>query len=382
MGLLVGKVVAERKGAVTLSTTALAVITTAMAAAGCFYMEPINGRPVAKLEKTLPGPHYKGDPVTFTATKSDDPDGDTDSLKADWRAVECLDDEGIECPPIDGMTADGGIFQSFTFDIPGKKPVRVFLTVTDRSGASDIVSTLVNVTNRDPTIELNPEGYKYDGAYPMGTWVDIYAMVGDPDDDETQVAWEVFEPGGSIEADLGWEPITGEEARRLTPDVDGVWQVRGTITDGEGGEAFHMIPIHFEDDVPPCIAATSPDATVDGTYIVDSDEGPRRLALLAVSDDLDFYPPPANPGDFLGTAELSWKISTPDTSGVFVTVPGHEVSDYFVDPEAFAPGDEIQVRVEIADRISRTIPCADDQSSCSINGDTCLQRVTWKVEIR
>jgi hypothetical protein len=40
------------------------------------------------------------------------------------------------------------------------------------------------------------------------------------------------------------------------------------------------------------------------------------------------------------------------------------------------------MRVEIFDRKSTPIPCADGLATCAISQPACIQRQTWRVEVR
>jgi hypothetical protein len=115
------------------------------------------------------------------------------------------------------------------------------------------------------------------------------------------------------------------------------------------------------------------------TLILDQAAGPRALAVLTVADDLDPYPAPAGAGDpLLGEARFRWQLGP---AGALADVEGHDLAELVVDPAASWPGDVLEARVEIADRVPRAL-CADDEPSCSLEGNACLQRVTWTLEVR
>lgn len=365
------------------SISALAVLAAAASAAACtFYTDGINGRPVAVITVQTPGPHYLTQEIRFTASTSDDPGGTRKGLVAQWRAYYCDDPQGSSCP--DELDQDDGtIFETFTIAPLEKRPIKVTLTVRDERGAIDVDTQMVDITNRDPTLSLQLQGYELSGAYPMGTWIDVLAQSTDPDGDTPSFTWELFPPDGATSGNYGWGPVSDYQvpAYRLEPDVPGLWNVRVTVDDGDGGMLQQTVPILVVDDAPPCISSIEP-AVPGGTYILGADEPPRRFGVQTVNDDLDSYPPPADPGDFLGAATFRWLVASPDTGGAFVEVSGLEAADYLVDPAGFAPGDRLSIRVEVADRIDRTLPCDDTKDTCSIGNDGCLQRVTWGVEIR
>jgi hypothetical protein len=135
-------------------------------------------------------------------------------------------------------------------------------------------------------------------------------------------------------------------------------------------------------DRPPCILATDPAAIPDARYILERAAGPRRLAVASVDDDLDPYPPIVDGALDLGEPEFRWQLATPASNDELIDVAGHAAPELQLDPAAFSPGDQVRVRVEIADRVDRTLPCADTAPTCAIAEPTCRQRVTWSVEIR
>ena len=58
-----------------------------------------------------------------------------------------------------------------------------------------------------------------------------------------------------------------------------------------------------------------------------------------------------------------------------------------LDPATLAPGERVELRVEVADRTGRwpaqSPGCTVDQPSCAIEAPTtCVQRRTWLVEAR
>jgi hypothetical protein len=58
-------------------------------------------------------------------------------------------------------------------------------------------------------------------------------------------------------------------------------------------------------------------------------------------------------------------------------------SGFAIDPASYQPGDIVELRVEIADRNNTPITCADGNATCSVVSDNaCIQRQTWRVEVR
>lgn len=341
-----------------------------VAGGGCVYLPAINGQPDAAIEKVTTGVPRSGQPVTFTAAASVDPDGDF--LTAHWRAVWCNDAAGDDCPDANEIQLGEG--ESFTFTPRSKQPVRLTLTVEDPRGATDVDELVLDIGNGSPV--LDPQIHGHDG-YPVGTWINVLDNGFDPDGDPVTYTFELFEPSGSTTA--GFAPCPDIDAcYRLTPDVAGLYDVRITADDGDGGVSEQTVGVLVGDDAPPCLL---PDRPAGGSYPVDRDGGPWSVGAI-VADDLDGTDAP--PSDYylpIGPS-FSWQVASPDTGGALLPVEGLDDAAYQLDPSVFAPGDRISIRLEVADRVDRTLPCAAGDPSCSIGGDECYQRLTWEVEIR
>ena len=64
-------------------------------------------------------------------------------------------------------------------------------------------------------------------------------------------------------------------------------------------------------------------------------------------------------------------------------VAGANGNSLAFDPAAYALGDVVELRVQIYDRSATPISCADSEQACSvISQPACLQRQTWRVEVR
>lgn len=365
-------------------------------AAGCFYMDGINREPRANVQVSTPGPHYRNSQVTFSASKSDDPD--EDSLYVSWRARTC-NAARTDCDEIFLERTDRLVTEPFVVDVPSERgedgtptgAIQVSATVTDIRGASHSAHVFVDVANRNPQPVLQVQGYAApSGGYPIGTTVRVVADAQDPDGDATTYTWLYQPASGSRPEDVGWERVS-DTIYDLRADVTGEWRVEVTATDELGATTTTHANVFFQPDGPPCIAATDPPALptpIDAGYIVERDGAPRRFAVLAVADDLDVYPPPPDetpdgrPSP-QGTARFQWSIATPYTDGARVPIRGHALSGYVIDPGAYAPGDTVSLRVEIQDRRELDVNCDQDQPTCALSGDqTCLQRVTWRIDIR
>lgn len=360
---------------------------------GCFYTESINREPRANVQVDTPGPHYRGSRVTLSAWKSDDPDGD--GLLVTWRAYACnagrtsCDDRPFE------ERARMYLGDLFSVMVPPQRAdgqavgaMRIDVTVTDQHGAEHGDRVFVDVANRAPEPVLQVQGFAAPrGGYPRGTTVRLVAEARDPDADAATYTWRYFPASGSQEADVVWEEVDSH-IYDLAGDVAGEWMVEVEVRDALGEAATARATVFFQDDGPPCIAATDPPAQADAGYIVERGAAPRRFAVLAVADDLDVYPPP--PGQLADgrpspqrTARFRWSIATPYTGNQLQPIRGHALAGYTVDPGAYAPGDTLLLRVEIQDRNEFDVSCGQEQPTCSIAGDdACLQRMTWRIDIR
>lgn len=366
-------------------------------ASGCFFTDDINRVPRADVQVLTPGPHYRDSSVTFSASKSGDDDGD--AVQVSWSARTCNAQHNICDPALEERNGlDRG--EPFTITIPSWRPggeataaVVVVAEVIDSRGARQQDRVFIDVLNRAPALTLQSQGLQapVSGGYPIGTTVRVVASGSDPDGDPLDYEWQYYSPPGSVPGDVGWERID-EVGYALTADVTGLWTVEVTATDVLGEATTERVQIAVAEDAPPCIDATEPSAddllaVPEARYILDRDAPPRRFAVLGVEDDLDLYPPPSgdpadNDGSPLGSASFRWLVATPDTGGALTEVAGHLASSYLLDASAYAPGDQVDLRVEIDDRVGRELPCSEDRPTCSLEGNTCLQRVTWRMEMR
>ncbi len=351
-----------------------------VAGGGCLYLPGINAQPEAMIQRESNGEYYASDEVTFNASPSSDPDGNGD-LRALWRAVECNDAAATDCPAVNQFAvAEGTIEDRFTFRLPETHgAILVQLTVEDDRGASDTDQQIIDIDNRSPELGFQLQGYRpFNGdAFVLGTVVDVLVLALELDGDPVELTWELFPPSESTAAGFVVNPAL-EDAYRLTPDVAGLYTIRVRADDGAGGVSEDEVSLIVAEDVPPCLV---PGRVAGGPYPVDRSDGPWSVGAI-VTDDLDatgqleseYFPP--------GGPLFSWQVASPDTGGALLPVEGLDASAYQLDPSIFAPGDRISIRLEVADRVDRTLPCGAGDPICSIGGDDCYQRLTWEVEIR
>jgi hypothetical protein len=354
-------------------------VALAASTAGCFYSEPINERPSAEIQRVDAGVPTRGGRLSFRALVSDP---DEDPMDITWRFQACA---GVSpC-----SSEETGTEQIFNIDIPASidelpvTRITVDLDVKDRpygATARPAQHLELDVVNNEPTVSIQRTGRELDGKFPPNVPITVNARGMDVDPDTLTLAWELFPPRNSTSVvmlqDLP-DPPSGGEARFFIPDVDGEWMVRVTVDDGidtfTGERPILVVP-----DPAPCLGALDPAPPPPSSSLVL--DQPRRISVLSVEDDLDIFPAPPPNDPYLGPAELRWYVRAPGQTSFTLVDTG--VGGVELDPAQYDPGDHLDVRVEIDDRMNRTIPCAEDVATCSVTQDTCLQRQTWSVEVR
>lgn len=350
-------------------------------ASGCVFSEPINRAPQARIVETSEGPYFDDTPISVSADKSKDPDGHEISLE--WTARLCRDGA---CSEVESEQREPDeIDEPFEF-VPGAKGrLEVILTVRDEPyGATTGDQLDFDILNRPPEVELQIQGHRLaDGAYLIGRELAAVADAVDPDagDEPVELSAELIPPFESDPTEVIWEEAPEEGRWHLVPDVSGQWEIEVEADDGDGGVDRASQGFYIGEDTPPCIRSTDPEAPGEGRYVLGVDEGERRFSVLSVEDELDPYPARPDVSD-AGEAAFSWSLATPDSGGAFTQVSGRDAPAFALDPSEHGPGDELALRVEVSDRVERDIPCGEDQLTCSIGGNDCIQRTTWEVEIR
>jgi hypothetical protein len=360
---------------------------------GCFYADPINQRPSITIEGEPTEAVHRGDHLSLSAL-SEDPDGHYVSYQ--WRGYACteaLGEDGCDQFPF----ADG-LLETFDLDVPIRladdaTPVsllRIVLEAKDELGATARPEEvlLLPVVNRAPTLELGRSS-RY--AFVTATPIEIYAKIGDADDGPAAVmplVWEAFGPpladtaGALAELAIGQDPDDPAHlqfAKTFTPNVPGEWTIRVTAHDPLDGEAVVALMITVAADGPPCLAQVLPIVPTGGAALPITD--PTLFRVPVVIDDLDLYPPQPD-DEILGTTRFTWSVKVPGQS-THVAISGAVGNSFAVDPASYTPGDIIEVRAEIFDRTNDQLLCPDTDPSCSvISLPTCIQRQTWRVEVR
>jgi len=364
---------------------------------GCFYTDQINQRPSIGIRQGEGTEVYRGSEVSLEA-ESDDPEGHI--VFYQWRAYACTDAEPLstgERPGCDQVPFHTGVLQETTFVVPTKRedevtPVEgvfVILEAQDDYGAiaRPNQQLIIPVSNHPPTLEMSMRTL-YD--FRVGTPIDLYAKVGDPDDGAANVVLtkKLFTPMSQpsmdfvdVDVEDPEAPSFLQEGWQFTPKGVGRWEFQLTATDPIGASVEKSLVIDVVDDHAPCLAQWAPIAAPSGSALPMSD--PTLFQIKIVQDDLD--PFPTIPGDGVrGTTAFTWSIKQPGSSSYATS--GARGNNASPDPANYAPGDIVELRVEIADRKmieNGTTPnCPADQPTCSVISDNaCIQRLTWRVEV-
>ena len=101
--------------------------------------------------------------------------------------------------------------------------------------------------------------------------------------------------------------------------------------------------------------------------------------MVGVTDDLDPYPTDQGATDpLLGRPSFRWLVGAPGASPV--ALAGSDVAAFHFDPAAYELGDDVLVRVEVADRRGQWPSCDASLDTC---GElACSQRQSWHVRVR
>jgi len=362
---------------------------------GCFYSDPINQRPSVTILGEPTEAVHRADHLTLAAA-AEDPDGHY--VRFQWRAYACAG--AIIAEGCDQYPFADGLLETFDFDVPIRlrddvTPVtllRVVLQAKDELGATarPEEELLLPVVNRAPTLVLDRSS-RY--SFIKDSPINVYAKVGDVDDGPAALmplVWEVFGPAtgntSNALADLtilqdAEDPAHLQYGKVFTANVEGEWTIRVTAMDPLDGIVTVDTMITVSPGTPPCLAQVQPIVPPVGALLPLTD--PTLFQVPVVVDDLDVYPPQV--GDaFLGTTDFKWYVMAPGQSS-HVEVAGATGNSYAIDPASYTPGDLLEVRVEIFDRDPDLLTnCVATDATCAVNTSTpsCIQRQTWRVEVR
>jgi hypothetical protein len=365
---------------------------------GCFYLDPIVPRPHAFI--TLPETVARGSMVNAVATF--DPMRDGTFV---WGVSVCA--VATQGPSQGHVVCDddfgAGDTPQFLFRVPTVTQqgqlvteLRVKLEARDDHGALASAEDQVTVADGVPTLALMPRAR----TFTIGAPIDVYADYSDPElpyeaiDIGTAIAWTVA-PTTPLD-DVALPPPAIENpshivaAKRLVPQQTGSYVVTGVASDAtcraDPNNCNRSQPVQatfvVAADQPPCLAQWQPAVPPAGQTVQVSD--PTVFQVPLVADDLDPFPAVPDLPEF-GTTTFAWSILPPGATQRQPLGTDHaSVNRIVFDPGAFTPGDIVELRVEIFDRHHPPpLTCPDGAATCALTSDvTCLQRQTWRVEVR
>lgn len=369
---------------------------------GCFYVNPINQRPSLEIENTNAAIIERGQQGVTLIARADDPDGQL--VKLAWKMFVCDDATAIEtCDPTPKAESSSA---TFVFDAPiarvngtAAQSLLVELTGIDDLGAEARPSQqlIIPLGNAKPSIVVSSNG-RYGKT--VGTPIDLFAVFGDSDDTAANVRldFKLFSPTLSKETDPDplcdaqtcpqpTDPTKKQIGKTFTPDVIGEWMVQVTATDplgetgDDGGVTVVVENIVVVVDQLPCLGVVSPAPPPMESALPVGE--PTLFQVFQIIDSLDPYP--TNVGDpILGQSTFHWTMQ--HNNGPRVALATETGNSVAFDPDSFAPGDLVELRVEINDRGS-TFPLTCDPSNPTCELDptlvpACLQRQTWKVVVQ
>ncbi len=359
-------------------------------ASGCFYSDTINERPSLDIHQPDPGPVFRASSLGLDAV-SNDPDGDPVTVQ--WRVYACT---AGSCDTEPFQTA---VTPTILVDVPAQRTEATADCLGDHSCSFDTLHVTLEgrdsygavarpiqtldlaVNDNAPTLELRKAPRH---AYVVNTPVNIYATIADVDDDATlePPAWTAFSTIDNnhtgMLVDLPVPPAPPMYTKVFTPDSTGLWTIRVATSDATQTTTTDL-PIQIDADHAPCLTQWSPTATaLPGTTLPLTEL--TRFQVGVVTDDLDPYPGVPN-DPVLGTTEFHWSIVPPGgTRQPLANVTGNGVP---LDPGNYHTGDVVELRVEIQYRNHTPVNCPESDLTCSvISNNACLQRLTWRAEVR
>ncbi len=242
----------------------------------------------------------------------------------------------------------------------------------DQYGATASSTTEFDVTNHAPTAQIAlTKPMASTAAYPLFSEFVLEPKVSDLDSTaKPRHRWSLTGPDGQQRAIA---PCTGSDLMLcFTGESMGEYRIALEATDAEGGEAMPaQMLLQVADDVPPCIVEQQP--TI---FDVIRDPNTALTLSFAVADDGD--PLPARPAR-TSMASITWRFRR--TGGAFFDrLVGAGERFLTLPAGAFVPGDDVELRVDIADRVNRlpAAGCTEESTACALMTN-CHQRTSWRI---
>jgi hypothetical protein len=351
------------------------------AAGGCLlYSDHINRAPES-LHINTPTGHTRNMPITFTATASDPDQG---VLSFDWSTSDLT--VSTDCPATptrDAMPPTTYTGSSFQVTPTELNHFCVWVIVSDTDGASTGPATLTaHADNSPPQVALLRQQPSGNALVEFPLYTDFRfsaANSRDIDGDQLSRTWDLVGfPDLSLAAMRSFNDHCApsdptDMAACFHADAPGGYQIAVTVADGVDA-ATQSVAVAVAGDAPPCLLAAGTDLPARS-----ANPAEPQMFSVAVVDDGDPWPP-ANPSyGAPGFPTFTWKIRRND--GAWQSIAGTNRSTLDLVPGELSVGDHAEIRVEVSDRVPRSLGACGDNPTCA-QVPNCAQRVTWTVNFQ
>jgi hypothetical protein len=257
----------------------------------------------------------------------------------------------------------------------------VLAFVSDNHGATDSDIYASDPMNHTPVARIDVEEPAITSPFPFYSDFRL-SGVGSMDDDPFDALtyeWTM------LRSPIGWtgEPMPcaegeDDESRRcFTASAAGEYEIALQVSDGAVFSPRVSRVLVVDADGPPCIDLTIPAFPNPLAPPLPRDSAKEdRFEVTRVLDDADPFPR----GRHDGTTSFAWFLGRG-------TEPMRNLNNIFsflpIPPDFFRLGEQVRIRVEIADRnrhfIEQVLLGCKDEPLCAARPG-CYQRVTWTVE--
>jgi hypothetical protein len=262
-------------------------------------------------------------------------------------------------------------------------PFCIWVIVTDRAGASAFDRAPFDVMNQPPRalVELvTPTPLRTVGSVahlPLYSNLRLSATRSeDPEQQALEFRWNITGRDGKAIAPLACEGLTRPSQICHRLDATGDYRFVLRTWDGDKESEPTELAVTVMPDAAPCIEQTEPSYQLPRLVVFANER--TSIQVIEVSDDGDAYP--ATPGQLPQIAFI-WRYRQLGSAEGFARLVSTTMPSLSFPPDTWRPGDEIEVRLEVIDRVAdRDFRSCGDQPECRIDADRdCRQRVTWRV---
>lgn len=336
---------------------------------GCLLTDPINV-PIRVAIESPKSSLFRGDVATFKAVAVS---GGSQGLSFRWGHLAGF------CPAVPntaGLTDEGN--GSASFDLTPEPaelgPFCVWLEARDERGGQALAQSDVIVQNRPPVVQIVQVSQQPTTTVPLGTRVVVSVEAADPDEDEIPPFVVVLRrPDGMDAPFLPCDApfASAPQVKCFDVTAPGTWtvNVKWEAPAVDTTTATPSLEVKAAEDQPPCLSA------IPGSATLFHDASEVLKLEVSVRDDLDASPS-AHPGSM---ARFRWSVAERPGAAFLAAVDYTERSFSLVDGR-YGVGDELRVRVDVADRVERKSTCKPSDDTCGTV--TCSQRMTWKVQFQ